>query len=78
MCLLIVVQNKVFIGIIDDDKVKKCYVKVYDVIIGYFCWIFVIFNLIKNIIVYEDGCIFVLDVLGMFYVIDVEKGIVCW
>ena len=52
MCSPIVAQNKVFIGTIDDDKAKKCYVKAYDATTGHLCWTFVTSNSIKNTIAY--------------------------
>ena len=78
MCSPIVAQNKVFIGTIDDDKAKKCYVKAYDATTGHLCWTFVTSNSIKNTIAYEDGRIFASDASGMLYAIDAEKGTACW
>lgn len=78
MCSPIVAEGKVFIATIDDDNVKKCFVKAYDATTGRLCWTYKTSNSIKNTIAYEDGRVFAADASGMLYAIDAAKGTRCW
>lgn len=78
MCSPVVAEGKVFIATIDDDNVRKCFVKAYDAMTGKLCWTFKTSNSIKNTIVYEEGRVFACDASGMLYAIDATKGNPCW
>lgn len=78
MCSPIVAEGKVFIATIDDDNVRKCWVKAYNEADGRLCWTLKVSNSVKNTIAYEDGRVFVSDAAGMLYAIDADKGSICW